>query len=190
MTPAREVALRPRQDTDLARVCSILRRVHEHDGYPASFPSDPVDWLTRDRNRACFVAVCRLACGEEPALVGHVSRAVAEGDEAETVWTSALGVAASELAVVKRLFVDPGARGRGIGRLLLGEVVADAHRLGLHPVLDVDVTSTGANSLYLAAGWTPVGDVQLGWTGLDAYPFTARCYVGPPPPRAERRHAL
>lgn len=166
------IEVRPLCDEDLGELAAVAVRVHEHDGYPARLPADITAWLRCDRARASWVAT---AGGR---VVGHVSRAVAEGDGAVDVWCRATGRPAHELSVVKRLFVDPSAQGRGTGVMLLAAVVADAHRLGLQPVLDVDARSRRARRLYEEAGFDYVGDVELPW-GCPGV-FLAACYVGPP----------
>lgn len=174
MTEAIGLVIRRRLDADMAQLAEVLHRVHLRDGYPITMPEDPAAWLSSTRNQASFVATL------DSRLVGHASRATAVGDQAEQVWTTALGEEADRLAVVKRLFVDPSAWGHGIGRRLLAAVTADAHAHGLRPVLDVDSTSAEANALYCAAGFRHVGELELTWTGLGGV-FVARCYVGPPP---------
>ena len=152
--------------------------MHEEDGYPRQLPPDVEAWMTSERARSSWVATL----GDQ--VVGQVSRAVAEGDQAAPLWCRATGRSIEELAVVKRLFVDPSTRGRGIGRRLLDTVLDDAHRLGLHPVLDVDVRSVGARRMYEGAGFAYIGDAELAWSHGGV--FVAACYVGPPSPPALR----
>lgn len=175
-----EIAVRPRTSEDLPALAAVLERVHEKEGYPVTMPPSVVDWLSASRTRASFVAVV------DGQVIGQASRAVAAGDRAEELWKEATGLSAERLAVVKRLFVDPGTQGRGAGRRLLEAVVADAHRLGMVPVLDVDAGNGRAQAIYERAGFRPVGDLELTWTGLGGV-FLARCYVGPPPPESAGR---
>ena len=170
-----EVVIRPRTSEDLPALAEVLERVHEKEGYPVTMPPSVVDWLSASRTRASFVAVV------EGRVVGQASRAVAAGDQAEELWKESTGLSSHRLAVVKRLFVDPGAQGHGVGRRLLEAVVADAHRLAMVPVLDVDASNERAQGIYERAGFRRVGDLELTWTGLGGV-FLARCYVGPPPP--------
>lgn len=169
------LAVRPRRDGDLSALVGVLRRVHEQHGYPVNVPPDPAKWLCGSRTRSSFVAT-----GRHGRVIGQASRAAAEGDMALEVWTEALRCRAEELAVVKRLFVDPAASGLGAGRLLLEAVVADAHRLGLTPVLDVDATSERPRRMYERAGFRSVGVLEMTWAGLGGTSL-AECYVGPPP---------
>jgi GNAT superfamily N-acetyltransferase len=151
----------------------VLQRVHETSGYPLNLPADSGVWLSNPRIRASWVAV------EDGRIVGHASRAVVAGDAAEAVWVGALGRRPGELAVVKRLFVDPSALGRGVGRRLFATVVADAYAFGLWPVLDVDEHGERARALYERAGFKPVGTIEL--TSSGGGTFRVTCYVGPPP---------
>lgn len=170
-----ELAVRPRQEADLAALVEVLSRVQRETGYPVNLPADPVAWLKSSRTRASWVATL------SGRVIGQVSRAAVERDHARETWTTATGLPAEALAVVKRLFVDPGATRVGAGRLLLETVMADAHRLGLVPVLDVDASSRRAKRLYERSGFQSVGQLELTWSGLDGV-FLAECYVGPPPP--------
>lgn len=169
------IGVRQRLASDLDALVSILAAVQEKDGYPANMPADPAGWLNGERTRASWVAT-----GPDGTVLGQVSRAAAAGDNAASVWSAALLLPVEGLAVVKRLFVDPAARGLGVGRRLLDTVVDDAHRLGLHPVLDVDATSEAANAMYESAGFRLVATIPLSWTGLERT-FHANCYVGPAP---------
>jgi GNAT superfamily N-acetyltransferase len=169
-----EFTVRPRLESDLDELVEILRRVQAATGYPVQMPPDPERWLASSRTRMSWVAVHRAA------LAGQISLATTERDFATDVWTAALGCEPADLAVVKRLFVDPPLTGRGAARLLLDTAVAEAHRQGLVPVLDVDATSTRARRLYELHGFRLVGTKELTWTGLEGS-FLADCYVGPPP---------
>lgn len=181
MTATREAGLRPRREADLAELGAILQRVHERHRYPSNLPPDPLPWLAgRPRTFEAFVA-------ESPSgrLLGHVALARAEGDQAEATWLKATGLPGGELAVIKRLFVDPPVAGRGLGAALLQEAVDRSHSLGLRPVLDVDARSRPVHHLYEKAGFSHVGDLELAWSSGGAS-FLARCYVGPAPAQRAR----
>jgi ribosomal protein S18 acetylase RimI-like enzyme len=58
---------------------------------------------------------------------------------------------------MKRLYVDPAARGLGLGRALMDAVVAEAARLGYREIrLDTLPTMTAAIAMYRGAGFEPV----------------------------------
>lgn len=165
------------EEGDLDHLVAVLERVHTATGYPASTPDDPRQWIRGPRTTASWTAVL----GGRP--VGHVAAATAGGDRAADVWAVALEQPVEAMTVVKRLFVDPPAHGRGIGRLLLDEVVDHAHAAGLWPVLDVGADAVAPARLYRSAGFVKVGSVELRWPGRET-PFLADCYVGPEPPSA------
>lgn len=167
------VTVRLRSEEDLPGLVAILERVQQRRGYPDSVRGDLGAWLSGRRVWRSWVAVL------DDELAGQVSLATAAGDHAEEVWTSALGQQPGELAVVKRLFVEPALEGRGIGRLLLDTSVAEAHRRGLRPVLDVTTASTAALALYKRAGFSVIGTIDALWSRGEVH---LTCLAGPPPP--------
>ena len=60
------------------------------------------------------------------------------------------------VAEVKRMWVEPGWRGRGLGRRLLAEIEAEAAALGF-TVLRLDTAGSIAD-FYLAASYVPIAD--------------------------------
>lgn len=62
-----------------------------------------------------------------------------------------------DAAEIKRMYVDPAARGRGIARGLLRALVAHARARGLtRLLLETGTAQPEAISLYESEGWTPV----------------------------------
>ena len=62
-----------------------------------------------------------------------------------------------DTAEIKRMFVRPSARGRGIGRLLLDRLVAAAHELGCDQVLlDSSRFMHAAHRLYRSVGFNEI----------------------------------
>jgi GNAT superfamily N-acetyltransferase len=59
------------------------------------------------------------------------------------------------VAEIKRMYVAPGARGRGVGRQILDALEAEAHRLGVRRmVLETGPRQPEAIALYTRAGFT------------------------------------
>lgn len=137
--------IRERCDEDLSACVGLLRAVHEQAGYPINWPADPALWLTPESALGCWVAV------DGGRVVGHV------------VLT---GV--GERAEVERLFVDPAATGRGIGRQLLDHCVTVAAELGRELSLEVVDNRGAAEHLYRRAGWTETGRTPIDWGGDHA----------------------
>jgi GNAT superfamily N-acetyltransferase len=72
----------------------------------------------------------------------------------EAVGCGAIRRIDADTAEVKRMYVDPGARGRGIGRLMLTALEAEARRLGVRwIVLETGQRQTEALGLYASAGY-------------------------------------
>ncbi len=60
-------------------------------------------------------------------------------------------------AEIKRMYVAPAARGRGIGRAVLAALEAEGHRLGVSRiVLETGVRQQEALALYASVGFVPV----------------------------------
>lgn len=67
---------------------------------------------------------------------------------------------------VKRLFVKPAARGRGIGRRLMTAVIRRARRIGFSVLrLDTDFTMHEAKRLYRSLGFVPIAAYHRDSTG-------------------------
>ena len=63
---------------------------------------------------------------------------------------------ADEVGEIKRLYVAPAARGRGLGRILVERIVAEARQLGYRSLLlDTLPFMRQAQSLYLSMGFQP-----------------------------------
>lgn len=73
------------------------------------------------------------------------------------------GCTVARLGWVSALFVGSDMRGRGVGRLLLDEVVAEIRAAGLHPCLEVLPLHPAALTLYRRSGWTEVLSVRPDW---------------------------
>jgi GNAT superfamily N-acetyltransferase len=72
-----------------------------------------------------------------------------------------------EACEIKRMYVVPEARGRGLGRRLLEELEDEARRLGYHIVrLDTGPQQPGAQRMYQAAGYRAIGN-------FNANPFAS-----------------
>jgi len=58
---------------------------------------------------------------------------------------------------VKRMYVDPAARGRGLGRMILAALEAEARRTGLGCLrLETGIKQDAAIALYVAAGFREI----------------------------------
>ncbi|WP_333815693.1 GNAT family N-acetyltransferase [Tabrizicola sp.] len=72
------------------------------------------------------------------------------------------------LGEVKRLWVDPAARGRGLARRLMDEVETFARSVGMtHLRLDTNSALTEALALYGKAGWKPIAPFTRAFPATD-----------------------
>ncbi len=165
--------IRPRTDGDLDELAELATRVHERDGYPARYADDLRRLFTRPAPLVAWVAVL------DGAVVGHVALHDATTAAATALAAEGTGRAPDELIVLARLLVAPAARGAGLGRALVDTAVAEAHRRGRQPYLDVAVSLEAAIGLYEVIGWERIGTVTA--TFRDADPLDEHVYLGPSP---------
>jgi putative acetyltransferase len=70
---------------------------------------------------------------------------------------AALQAITSEICEMKRLFVQPGQRGLGLGRLLVQRVIDEARAIGYRCIyLDTLPSMTKATAMYLALGFEEI----------------------------------
>ncbi|MEU9831666.1 GNAT family N-acetyltransferase [Streptosporangium sp. NPDC048047] len=164
--------VRRRTGDDVEECARLLAEVHRRDGYPVNWPDRPGEWLSPDASLGCWVAEL------DDRLVGHVGLSWGgEGDLAPALWSERNGTTPDSAAVVGRLFVSPRARGHRIGALLIGRVVEEARRHGLHPVLDVVASDTAATALYERLGWERLATVGQRWNPHRT--VAVHCYAAP-----------
>ncbi|WP_190082863.1 GNAT family N-acetyltransferase [Streptomyces longisporoflavus] len=174
MRQATATLVRPRRSSDLPACVEALAGVHEADGYPTNWPEEPADWLTGGALIGAWIAEL------DGRVAGHVALCRRDADDvAPGLWSERQGVPIDRTAVVSRLFVAPGARGHGLGALLLARVVAEAGASGLDPVLDVVESDTSATALYERTGWRFLGTGEQHWSPRQT--VTVRCYAAPEP---------
>jgi GNAT superfamily N-acetyltransferase len=169
--PDAEVAVRQRHERHLPACIRVLAAVHEQDGYPSRWPSDPHRWLSPTGMVGAWVAEMN------DGVCGHV--ALVDGVN-DLQLQAAVEAPVSELVGVSRLFVDPAIRGRRVGELLLRTATKFATERDLHPVLDVvDSRRSAAIALYERLGWRLVGHREAGWVAPDGVRPRLRLYVLP-----------
>ncbi|MFI0239950.1 GNAT family N-acetyltransferase [Streptomyces sp. NPDC016845] len=162
--------VRVRSAEDLPGCVAVLRAVHEQDRYPVRWPPDPERWLAHDADDTGWVAQL------DGRIVGHVLLVRPDGGDV------APGLLAPDtpVAVVSRLFVDPAARGRRIGALLLDRAAREAQSRGARAVLDVVTSDRAAIALYERLGWEFLAAGQQEWGPGEL--VDVRCYTAPPVP--------
>lgn len=133
----------------------LLRTVYTSDGYPANWPKDPTRWLAGRRTLAAWV-------GEHDGeLIGHVALTAPDPDRAWPEWVEVLALPLERLAVVRRLFVAPQSRRRGLATTLVKRVECEASTRELALVLDVAHHNHAAIEFWKRRGWREVGQVTL-----------------------------
>lgn len=111
------VVVRPRVTEDMDHVLATMRPVHEHDGYPSAWPKNALGWLTPRGILGAWVAIV------DSRIIGHVAVGRVFDDEDDCYLVQCSGLSVDEIAEVKRLFVEPSARGMGAATQLLAKAV-------------------------------------------------------------------
>ncbi|HLW44894.1 MAG TPA: GNAT family N-acetyltransferase [Acidimicrobiales bacterium] len=177
------ITVRPRGDGDLAGCVSLLRAVHEIDGYPSYLPESPATFLTVPDALGAWVALADDQADHQAdhqaddQLVGHVLLRPATSPAVMTAAAEASGRPPERLAVVGRLLVAPAARRRGAGARLLSHAALQSWKLGRRPILDVVVDHVAAIALYEREGWERVGPVEVHFA--DGQTFRELVFLGP-----------
>jgi len=108
-----------------------------------------------------------------PELMGPRGRLYLARHDGEAVATGVLKPLDDRTGEVKRLYVRPEARGRGIARTVLEQLLADARAIGYDRVrLDTLVFMTEALALYRSLGFRPIdayGDGETARYGIEAH---------------------
>ncbi len=168
---SRRLRIRQRTSRDLDTCAQVLVAVHERDGYPVEGVADPHTWLTPPGLLWAWVAEL------DRRVVGHVSVSRPTGEDAVTMLDSSSGE--DTVGVLARLFVDPTARGLGLGERLVQTVTDEASAAGRRLVLDVMTKDQSAIRLYERLGWRYLGSTCHEVDGDECVP--AYCYVSPEP---------
>jgi GNAT superfamily N-acetyltransferase len=148
--------IRRKTPADNAACVASLRLVHQADGYPSSWPADPIGWLTPRGLIAAWLA------SSGPVAIGHMALGTID-PQTDPHIAEAAGRRADELAEIKRLFVIPSARGAGVAAALLDAAARYAIALGLHPVLEATADRDAAIRLYERHGWRRIGTSVATW---------------------------
>jgi [ribosomal protein S18]-alanine N-acetyltransferase len=157
MTTEPCAVVRPRTPADLAGCVAVLAAVHASDEYPAIWPKDAARWLTPAGLLDAWIAF------DGSGILGHVALGRPDAELDRDLVKSA-GRPSAALAEVKRLFVHPSARGRGIAKNLLEVAANGARTRALHPILEVTTDDPGAVGFYDRIGWRRIGSAVATWS--------------------------
>ena len=141
-------AVHPRRSADIQALAAVLVRVHAIDGYPVEGVADPESWLSHPQELRSWTA---SAFDGQP--VGSITLAAATpSDDIARIWQEQTGGLITDLAILARLFVDPGHRASGVGRLLVTTAVDYARSLHRTVAFDVMNKDRAAIRLYERMG--------------------------------------
>ncbi|MBQ1024960.1 GNAT family N-acetyltransferase [Micromonospora sp. C95] len=159
------LTIRERQPTDLPGCVDLLTEVHRVDGYPLSWPSDPIRWLCPPELWHAWVAEAG-----DGALLGHLAIHLTP--------PTAHDARGRPTAEVARLFVAPTLRRRRVGTNLLRQARRWAAQRHLDLTLDVvEQGRSSAVALYEREGWRHVATETTSWCAPDGSAVTLHQFV-------------
>ena len=173
--------VRQRREQDLQPLIGLLRSVYRADGYPANWPNDPMRWLAGGRTIGAWVSE------HQGDLVGHLALTAPDPERAWPQWQEALDQPCERLAVMRRLFVAPNWRRKGVATLLADAAAHTAAERGLRLVLDVADHNRAAIGFWRTHGWREVGEAQLP-AGDEGRPLRLRLLVAPDESSSAQTH--
>jgi GNAT superfamily N-acetyltransferase len=155
-----QVRIRPRSQGDIATLVHLADAVRAVDRWP------PHRCGTTRHFIAGTVPLLALVADDHGLAIGHVALHERSAPEVIVIAlaSDALNIGPDQLAVVARLFVEPGRRRQGVGRALLNAAVEAAAGLGRHLILDVWAELDDAIALYERGGWRRLGEVSFAFT--------------------------
>ncbi|TKX23932.1 acetyltransferase-like protein 9 [Elsinoe australis] len=171
--------VRAREESDLPEVAEVLRRVHADNAYPVEGLADPVKFLDPESTIRAWVLV-----DAQDKIIGHalISEMAPSDKRIEEfkryLWRLEKPPFRQGLVALGRLFVDPSARGKGAGKMLVEEAHRwTAEKLYRRILLNVLLKDPAAIRLYENLGWTKYGEgVHINWKGE---PFDQVYYISP-----------
>jgi GNAT superfamily N-acetyltransferase len=164
--------VRLRRDEDLQSLVLLLRSVYRAHGYPANWPNDPIRWLAGVRTIGAWIFEHRRD------LVGHLALTGPDPERAWPQWQEALQQPCERLAVMRRLFVAPSSRRKGVATHLIKAAERAAAQHELHLVLDVADHNSAAIGFWKTHGWREVGEATLP-PGAEGRPLKLLLLVAP-----------
>jgi phosphinothricin acetyltransferase len=173
--PVPELAIRPAAEADL----EAINRIYNHEILHGTATWDTELW-SMERRRAWWASHSDPL---QPVLVAETPDGVV-GFAYLTLMSEKPGW---RFTREDTIYLDPPARGRGIGRLLLGALLEEARRIGVRSVVaSITSSNTASIRLHEAFGFTRVGTLRNAGYKFGAWLDT--CYyqldLGEPPPGA------
>lgn len=148
--PALDIVIRPSRETDMPAVQRIYAH-HVLNGF-GSFEEEPPDLAELMRRRADYLA------RNLPYLVAEADGRIVGYAYAGPYRTRS----AYRYTVENSIYVDPALPGRGIGRKLLAELIAQCAARGYRQMIAVigDSKNTSSIKLHAALGFTLAGNLR------------------------------
>ncbi len=163
--------IRVRREEDIDECVSLLHSVHEREGYPRG-TNDFRRFITHSTQEAWVAEL-------DTNIVGHIAVGEADAEDlAVRTWNS-LHPEDDNIALAKRLFVHPDARGKGIAASLLKHAAAYGTTNRKRLVLFVLIADEAAIRLYRRLGWEEYGTGSFRFRNDLQMSMDAICFASP-----------
>lgn len=165
--------IRPRTEADVDACIQVLQNVHADNGYPVHGIEDPAAFLTTSSGGKIGQ---NWVAERDGRVIGHVSvKEAADADVAVTLWRQTHS--ADSIAVLGRLFLDPGERGNGVAAKLVETAVEWSGSRGERLVSFSLIKDVAAIRLCERLGWLEFGRSVFRW-GRDQQ-MEVVCFAAP-----------
>jgi GNAT superfamily N-acetyltransferase len=173
MNETPHVEVRFRRDSDLPTLATVLQAVHKTTGYPVIGIDNPVPFIATQDGLQAWVALL------DSRIVGHVLLTHPSEEDMAVKAFVEQGGQLGKVASLARLFVDPSAGGKGLGKMLINGAVKWAADEGMKLVLYVLDKDSSAIGIYEKLGWVRIGEGVF--ENAEGTVWTAYSYVSPDP---------
>ncbi|TKA28408.1 hypothetical protein B0A50_03875 [Salinomyces thailandicus] len=169
--------VRPRTPDDLDACVEVLQNVYNKDGYPVQGTANAHAFLTTPSTEAAWVAETETEHAK--TIIGHIAVNTADpSDPSAKLWRTQHPDDGDEaIAILKRLFVHPEYRGKGVAVELVRAAELWVEDMGRKLVLFALMKDEGAMRLYRRCGWVEFGRAEFCWGEEER--MEAVCFVSP-----------
>ncbi len=163
--------IRIRREEDIDECVSLLHSVHEQEGYPRG-TNDFRRFITHGTQEAWVAEL-------DTNIVGHIAVGEADASDLAVHTWRCLRPENDNIALAKRLFVHPDARGKGVAAALLKHAGAYGRTNDKRLVLFVLIADEAAIRLYRRLRWEEFGTGSFRFGNDFEKNMDAICFASP-----------